>query len=430
MSQADVDKRLLAIVRESVDLATIAASVLTEAAQGPVFVFGLADGERFAPGLTDAISSIPGIHLTDFPEITAGRVAVFEFAVRPALMPERPELKKLLAPGVSIAWKLPLQEEIGRIVGEAVPRLIEPDQKLSRPIAISNVIVTGLNNVASFETMLRSYVAFTPAESDVETIVVVNGSTDASAARASEILSEGGYRFKILQTGTNVGIAGGFNEGMRVAEGTYTCVLQDDVLFTQRNWHRELAGILDAHPRIGQIGGFRGSLYFRKQRTSPTDSPCFDVGGPINGPCSWERLKDEVVRVDAVNCMCAMHRRQLGFYDERYLPNGLEDIVFSFSLREAGYEVWVTDVGIHHGLDSATRGCVTPGKVPLPPAHRLMSRPYHYDLFEREYGHLLRPTESNAQGRRLRLADVEHELPSFPRSGRKETVRAEKEVSE
>lgn len=442
MSQADTDKRLLQAVRARLDVDEIVEQIIRWSTEQPVVLMGVDVGEEFVPGLSSMLDNIENVYFASHYPDDAERVLVADLAVIPATGMREQNIRKLGLPDdVAIDYRQPLHEKVASIVIEETPKLIKPDLKENRQVKISNIILSGLNNGDSLRQMLESYKRFTPSSPDLETIVVINGSSDDSAATPFTVLGPD-YQLKVVQVVNNVGIAGGFNEGMRIADGDHVCLLQDDILFSQHDWHRELAYYLDEYPLMGQIGGFRGGLYFKKQQETPIDSPYYSIGNPVIGECQWGRLSTELVKVDAVLCMCAMHRRSLGFYDEQFLPNGMEDIAFSFRIRKLGYEVWVLDSGITHGLNSATRGSQVSGprsrrglktrflsrtreaaKISQGPisAHRRLSRPFHCSYFVSLYGDMLRDLPQDTSGDELNIDNLGGYLEAIPRSFARKT---------
>ncbi len=118
-----------------------------------------------------------------------------------------------------------------------------------------------------------------------------------------------------------------------------------------------------------------------------------------------------------------MFRNTLGKYDEHFLPNGLEDIVFCFEARRSGHEVYVTDVGISHDLESATRSqkrsrlnLFQKKQPPHGNLHKRLSRSYHYKIFQERYNDLLRTIPETMDKRDITLEYLETKIRILPKT--------------
>ena len=316
----------------------------------------------------------------------------------------------------------PVQKHFADFTADNTLKLIEPYFKINRTIKISFVILTGLNNARSLQKMLESFKAHTPSANKIEVIIVINGSKDNSLELPYTILDTD-YNLKVINCPQNLGISGGFNEGIDAAQGSYVCLLQDDILFSTKNWHEELAYYLDMHPKIGVIGGFRAGYYFKKTVTNHFEAPYISIGSAVVGKPAWPYLKQHVVEADCANCMAVMFRKEMGRYDEHFLPNGIEDIVFCFEARRAGHDVYATDVGICHGLESATRSTKRfysklfgKKKPPASGFYQRLSRGYHYKLFLERYADLLREVPDDMSINSVNLDYIESKVKTLPRN--------------
>ncbi|MCA9319240.1 MAG: glycosyltransferase [Planctomycetes bacterium] len=270
----------------------------------------------------------------------------------------------------------PLLEAISGPLADATGALITPftQARCDEQIAISILVLSGLDNAEVLTTLLRSLAATVAAADDVEVVFVCNGSHDGSHALAATLLGAD-HRLTTVQLPHNRGIAGGVNAGLEHCRGRYVAFVQDDVVLTQPDWHRVLARAMDDHPQIGVLGADRGAFYFRLPNPAPWEIPYTSVA--IDEP---ELLRDHLVQVDSANWIVCMFRRELGGMDENFLPNGIEDHDFNYRARHCGFEIWVTDVGIQHDMrnpaGSVTRRVGTPED-----GIRRLSRLHHYRVF-------------------------------------------------
>lgn len=376
--------------------------------------------------------------LSSFKELTQinKSVVVIFLGLGPIRFQETPLAEKLhKSLGSKLIKSLDPVNALGaELITKHCPEIIRPFFRENRQPKISFVILSGLNNDKVLDEMLASFCAKTPPKPDIEVIVVVNGSTDETAEIPHRHL-EAGYDYRVVRLPENLGIAGGYNEGIALARGKYICLLQDDVLFKQEDWHRELAHYLDTYPEIGVMGGQQARFYFRLiEPQHAFEPPYLSVGGD-----DWHPLSKFLVRVDSALCMAVMFRKELGFYDEGFLPNGLEDIAFCFKARKKGWAVYATQVGVKHELGgerSATHQkneksdmftnklrrllrkrlsmADEPKPDPKKEASKRLSRAYHYQLFMQEYGDMLRELPAGRES--ITLDDIEENIETLPKN--------------
>jgi GT2 family glycosyltransferase len=88
------------------------------------------------------------------------------------------------------------------------------------------------------------------SQGDVDVLVVDNGSTDETPARLAEL-----SWVRTLRLPENVGFVRGNNAGIAAAEpGSDVVLINNDLVFTQRDWLRRLAECAHAAPDVGVVG--------------------------------------------------------------------------------------------------------------------------------------------------------------------------------
>ena len=271
-------------------------------------------------------------------------------------------------------------------IRKASPGLIAraSSQVLDARIRISLLMLSGLDNRPVFTGALETLRKTVPPSDDVEIVVVSNGSKDGTSAEALEKLGED-YSLRLVHEPSNRGIGGGLNMGLAVCRGEYVAFIQDDLELKQPGWHREMADFLDRHPDAGVVGGHRGAFYFKVDDREPWEVPYTSV--PL---LHHPLLSTHWVEVDSANWILAMFRRELGGFDEGFLPNGLGDHDFNLRARRRGYEVWLSDLRVDHDLGDPARSVTRRAGYDGARVQRL-SRFEHYHRFMAAHGDLLRP---------------------------------------
>jgi N-acetylglucosaminyl-diphospho-decaprenol L-rhamnosyltransferase len=187
-----------------------------------------------------------------------------------------------------------------------------------------------------------------------ETILVDNASADESAAYVREAFPE----VRVLETGSNLGFAGGNNAGARVALGARLVFLNNDTVAAP-DWLEQLTRALDTRPSFG----LATSRIVRMDDPSRVDSAgdgYLRAGGAYKrghgAGASAYAAPQEVFGA----CGAAfMIRREvfdaLGGFDESFFMV-YEDVDLSYRARLLGYGCWYAADAVVRHAGSATLG--------------------------------------------------------------------------
>lgn len=249
------------------------------------------------------------------------------------------------------------------------------DVYLSKKPRASVVVLSGLGNDVVLSRMLEGLVNHTREIHDtLEFIVVLNGCPDYSSVYASSQLN--GLNFKIVNLKENMGIAGGFNAGIEASGTDFVFMLQDDIKINDDKFISRYLDILEKNSDVGLIGGYSGAkLFLNPGYPNVNNTKCFDVE-------SVSPKEEECVEVDEVLCHAMCYRKSVGAkFDLLFNPNGLEDIDFSFNVRQKGFKVLLSPIKMENlRSDGVTRKFINP----------LITRKFHYNYFYRKHRNLLK----------------------------------------
>ncbi len=218
------------------------------------------------------------------------------------------------------------------------------------------VIIVCYNGVADTLECLDSLSRLTYP--DVQTVVVDNASTDGTAEAVRERFPD----VHVLETGDNLGYAGGNNTGVRYALDTlradYTFLLNNDTTVTP--------GLLEplvAYAEANRAAGIIGPLmcYYDVPETvwasggtmsGRGDSILRDNGVPVAA------VPDHPIEADfVVGCGILVRRdvwETVGLFDERFFLY-YEDSDLCFRARRAGYRcVTVPTARLYHKISRST----------------------------------------------------------------------------
>jgi GT2 family glycosyltransferase len=215
----------------------------------------------------------------------------------------------------------------------------------------ASVVVPNFNGRRWLPSCLDSLAAQTLAPAEV--VVVDNGSSDGSAALASERPD-----VRVLELGRNFGFAAAANRGIEAVETEGVALVNTDVVLAP-DWLERMVAALGSGPDVGAVAC--------KMVDLGDPSVLYDAGDVLrrDGVCEqrgrFERDEgrfDEPGEVFAACAGAALYRRgavlDVGGFDERFFLY-LEDVDLGLRLRLAGWRCrYEPAVARHAGEGSAT----------------------------------------------------------------------------
>ncbi|MFZ5917788.1 MAG: glycosyltransferase family 2 protein [Chloroflexota bacterium] len=120
---------------------------------------------------------------------------------------------------------------------------------MNDPLPTVSVVVLNYNGLAHLEPCFRSLLALDYPADRLELMLVDNGSTDGSAAWMRTHFPA----VRIVETGANLGFAGGNNAGARAARGEIVAFLNNDMRVAA-GWLAELAAPFAGAPDVAAVG--------------------------------------------------------------------------------------------------------------------------------------------------------------------------------
>jgi GT2 family glycosyltransferase len=192
----------------------------------------------------------------------------------------------------------------------------------------------------------QSLEALVPLASTVREIIVVNNaSTDGTAA----VLRDFAARIptlRVIDAGSNLGVAGGRNLGMRAAAGELLVILDDDAEFLVPDFAARIAARFAQDDSLGAValkivdgeGGVRRNEFPHPNKSLPRDLE-FEVSYFVGAGHAIRRAALDVV----------------GYYPEEFFYSQ-EEIFLCTALVEAGYRItYFPDVTVRHWQSGAGR---------------------------------------------------------------------------
>ena len=194
----------------------------------------------------------------------------------------------------------------------------------------------------------------------LETVIIENGSTDGS----EEILRKRFPGLTVLQTGGNLGFAGGSNVGLKYAldSGADYVVLLNNDTTVDPSFVKELVRVAQTDERIGLLSS---KVYFYGE-----PDVLWYAGATFNQWLGWGRLRGYGQRDDgrfdaagetnrASGCALMLTRRfceSVGLFDEEYFCY-CEDLDLGIRAKRAGFKVmYVPASKVWHKESKSTGG--------------------------------------------------------------------------
>jgi GT2 family glycosyltransferase len=345
---------------------------------------GVAAADESADALAARLQDLCGrktylaVVIIEGPATTNVAARVADFARRPVVL-ARLEASRSLPPDAAFLTARRAKAEIGRNVGAAWevwdfsgappedlrsgrmrPRRVLRASGLSpawidarlkalverRPSPFASertsIIIPCWNNVAMTQECLEAVARHTPEAHEV--IVVDNGSSDATASVARR------RKARVIRNEVNLGFAAAINQGMRAAKGDWLVWLNNDVVVTP-NWLTHLLAKPAEFSWIGAVGP-RTNETVGAQKVGAV--PYKNISGLPGFSQAWAmRHEGRVTGAHRLTGFCMAVRReayrQVGELDLRFGLGTYEEFDYALRLRQAGWELAVSEeCYVHH----------------------------------------------------------------------------------
>lgn len=219
-----------------------------------------------------------------------------------------------------------------------------------------SVIIVNWNGAPHLPGCLNALRAQTV--SDFEVIVADNASHDDSL----QLLARDYPEVKVVALPDNRGFTGGNNAGIRIAQGEFIILLNNDTE-VDPHWLEEILATFERHPEAGLVAS-KMKLFDRRD-TFHTAGDFYRLDGIPGNRGVWEIDRGQYDREEAVFSACggsAAYRKsmldQIGLLDEDFFYS-CEDIDLAWRAQLAGWKcVYAPRAIVYHKL-SATGGGAT-----------------------------------------------------------------------
>ncbi|MFA4855188.1 MAG: glycosyltransferase family 2 protein [archaeon] len=199
-----------------------------------------------------------------------------------------------------------------------------------------SIIILNWNGLGFTKKCLASIKSNTSGQ-DYEIIVVDNGSDAKEVQELKKMHAKKAIGKLILNAG-NRGFSGGNNQGLKIAEGDYLLLLNNDTTLT-KNWLSELVKTAEEDPKIGVVGPNIELAY--NPGVAYGGGYVDDSGTARNFDYSEKERDAEQVGGAALFFKRAVLEK-IGGLDEGFNPIYFEETDFCARARKAGFRVVFT----------------------------------------------------------------------------------------
>jgi len=158
------------------------------------------------------------------------------------------------------------------------------------------------------------------SEDDFELIIIDDGSPLMAG-----FLEDWADTF--IQHETNLGIAPGWNDGLKAAKGEYIVIINDDIMVPEK-WLRRMSKVLDSVPEAGVVGPMSA--------------------GPDELPGYYDKEPYEDARFFPGYCFMFKRDRWLEEFDTRFVPYNFEDADMWTRIMKTGLKLYRAPLAIWH----------------------------------------------------------------------------------
>lgn len=227
-------------------------------------------------------------------------------------------------------------------------RCISFEKRIDNLYPLVSIVMVTYNNLEVTKRCLESIERNT-AYPNYEVIIVDNRSQDNTPKYLEEVSKENS-KIKIILNQDNRGFAGGNNDGLRIAEGKYIILLNNDTLVT-RGWISNFVKNLDRNPNLGMICPVTNSIGNEAQIEVPY------INREQMESFAWGYTNTNINRlyedIGALAMFCVAMKREIfdkvGYLEEAFGIGMFEDDDYSRRIEKAGYGIaCCEDIFIHH----------------------------------------------------------------------------------
>jgi GT2 family glycosyltransferase len=209
-----------------------------------------------------------------------------------------------------------------------------------------SIIVVTYNNLA-YNKLCINRILRNTAYPNYELLIVDNNSIDGTVEWLRSLQND---KLKIIFNSENKGFAGGNNDGLRIADGDYVVLLNNDTIPT-RGWLSSLVKHAENNENIAMVGAVTNSIGNEAFIAANYNSLfSLDVFAYEH---TRSKMNEQFRNPQMLAMFCTLIRKKViekcGLLDERYGLGFFEDDDYCYNVIKNGYEITIAeDSYVHH----------------------------------------------------------------------------------
>ena len=186
-----------------------------------------------------------------------------------------------------------------------------------------SIITLTYNQLDYTKAFIDSVFQFTSVP--FELIIVDNASNDDTVKYLKD-LEKSDNRVKVIFNNENLGFPKGVNQALRIAQGNYFLIANNDIIVTE-NWLERMIQVSESNPQIGLVGPISNAVsgvQIDKEAKYNSIDEMHKYASSIQ-----EKNKNLTFEFPRVAFLCTLIKKEvvekIGGLDERFSPGNFED---------------------------------------------------------------------------------------------------------
>lgn len=168
------------------------------------------------------------------------------------------------------------------------------------------------------------------ADVDYRLIIIDNASNDETKNYLESLKGLLGHKAMVVRNEKNLGFVKAANQGLRLSDAPYVCLLNNDTLVT-KGWLSEMIAVAQAVPQIGLVNPSSNNLGQKPAKGEPVESYAAKL----------TEFHGKSIEIGSAIGFCMMVKRsvieKIGVFDEIYGMGNFEDTDYSRRAVKEGF---------------------------------------------------------------------------------------------
>jgi len=191
-----------------------------------------------------------------------------------------------------------------------------------------DIVIAVWNNLEITKNCINSIIKNTDV--DYRLIIIDNASDDETKKYLEGLKEKEGSKVLLIRNENNLGFIKAVNQGMRLSEAPYICLINNDTV-TTKGWLGEMIRIAESSPKIGLVNPSSNTLAQKPEKREPIEAYA-------------QKLKDSTTSFTEIGSaigFCMLIKKEvierIGVFDEIYGMGNFEDTDYSRRAIKEGY---------------------------------------------------------------------------------------------